>query len=227
MRLWWNEILSVRVLYSQEQLWYLKLGRKGLEREIKDELYLKRNCDDPVVTSMALNLPQNLRALCCDYSTEDCPSPRRIPLAPLGLLVTWPVKQSTWNHSLNLLHIQNWAFFESSEKWNKNLDSSAFKIRGNCKYYASSLVSGFSNSSELFDQPNILRCMMHQFAFYLREMCQHIPDKWNLKKVRQCGVYLSLWRYSSHSLPWTCLTKAFKVLTSYCSPFPVSTMSSV
>ena len=68
-------------------------------------------------------------------------------------------------------------FFESSEKWNKNLDSSAFQIQGNCKYYASSLVSGFSNSSELFDQPNILRCMMHQSAFYLTETCQHIPDK--------------------------------------------------
>ena len=128
---------------------------------------------------------------------------------------------------LELAAHSKWRFFESSERWNKNLDSSAFQIQGNCKYYASSLVSGFSNSSELFDQPNILRCMMHQSAFYLRETCQHIPDKSNLKKAHQCGVYLSLWRYSSHSLPWTCLTKAFKVFTSYCSPVPVSTMSSV
>lgn len=109
MRLWWgcSEILSVYVLYPHERLWSLKLGRKGLEREIKDEIYLKRNCDDPVVTSMALNLPQNLRALCYDCSTEDCPSPRQIPLVPLGLLVTWPMKHSTWNHNLNLLPIQN------------------------------------------------------------------------------------------------------------------------
>lgn len=118
-------------------------------------------------------------------------------------------------------------FFESSEKWNKNLDSSAFRIQGNCKDYASALVSGFSNSSELFDQPNILRCVVHQSAFYLRETCQHIPDKWNFKKVHQCGVCLSLWRFSSHSLPWTCLTGVFKVLTSSCSPVPFSTMSSV
>ena len=54
---------SVYVLYPHEWLWSLKLGRKGLEREIEDEIYLKRNCDDPVVTSMAWNLPQNLRAL--------------------------------------------------------------------------------------------------------------------------------------------------------------------
>lgn len=99
---------------------------------------LNRNCDTPV-KSMVLS--QNLRALFCESSTEDCHILSTTDTSGSIVSVGHMAHEAEYlEPQLGLAAHSKLMLFESSEKWNRNLDYGAFKIQGNSNHYTSFLV---------------------------------------------------------------------------------------